>query len=164
MISTKIEWSFNQIARLQDLSDLAELLFPNNRNQQHAFMAIWNSIKWSPHRIAPNLYDVGQRHGISRRTIERVRSKMRRMGLIDHVSRFNRAYGHQEGWILSRRFGKNLLNLSNALDRLASPEARSRKKDELAMEFARAHSIASATSHTHCEGSLAGALPRDDRN
>ena len=41
MTSTKIEWSFNKIARMADLSDLAEMLFPGNRNHQHAFLATW---------------------------------------------------------------------------------------------------------------------------
>ena len=45
MASTKIEFSFNKIARMSDLSDLAELLFPGNRNQQHAFLAVWISLK-----------------------------------------------------------------------------------------------------------------------
>jgi len=47
MTSNKNEWSFNRIARLADLSDLAEPLFPGNRSQQHAFLAVWLSLKWA---------------------------------------------------------------------------------------------------------------------
>ena len=44
MTSSKIDFSFNRIRRLTDLADLAEMLFPNNRNQQHAFLVIWISL------------------------------------------------------------------------------------------------------------------------
>ena len=92
MTSTRIEVSFNRIARLDDLADLAELLFPGNRNQQHAFLAVWLSLKWADHHMVPNLGQVAREHGITKRTLERVRAKMRRMGLIDHVSRFTKRY------------------------------------------------------------------------
>lgn len=137
MTSTKIDWSFNRITRLQDLADLAELLFPNNRNQQHAFMAIWLAIKWSSHRLVPNLYEVGREHGISRRTIERVRAKMRRMGLIDHVSRFNTAYGNQEGWTMSKRFERSLGVVAGKVGELKDRTRGSREKDELLIAFSR---------------------------
>lgn len=137
MTSTKIDWSFNRIARLQDLSDLAELLFPNNRNQQHAFLVAWISIKWSPHRLVPNLQAVAKRYGISRRTMERVRAKMRRMGLIDHVSRFNKAYGCREGWILSGRFERSLRDLAERVAVLKDQRASLRDKDDMLIDFAR---------------------------
>ncbi|HUU39822.1 MAG TPA: hypothetical protein VMW42_02660 [Desulfatiglandales bacterium] len=34
------------------------------------------------------------------------------MGIIDHVSRFNRAYGYREGWVFSNRFTKALTRLA----------------------------------------------------
>jgi len=137
MASTKIDWSFNKIAKLQDLSDLAELLFLNNRNQQHAFLVVWTSIKWSPHRLVPNFLVIAQQHGISRRTMERVRAKMRRMGLIDHVSRFNKAYGCREGWILSGRFERSLRELAERVAVLKDKTRSSRDKDEMLVDFAR---------------------------
>lgn len=137
MTSTRIEWSFNKIGRLKDLADLAELLFPNNRNQQHAFICLWLAIKWSPHRMVPNLQTVARRHGISRRTMERVRAKARRLGLIDHVSRFNEAYGCREGWILSTRFERSLKALMKNLADLQDPSCSSREKDEMLIDFAR---------------------------
>ena len=93
MTSTKIAWSFNKIAKLADSADLAEMLFPGNRNQQHAFLVLWLSLKWADHRMVPNLASVTRQYGISRRTFERVRAKLRRLGLIDHVSRFNAQHG-----------------------------------------------------------------------
>ena len=44
--------------------------------------------------------------------LETVRSKMRRMGIIDHVSRFNKAHGYREGWVFSNRFSKTLTRLA----------------------------------------------------
>ena len=138
MTSTKIDWTFNRIARLQDLADLAALLFPNNANLQHAFICLWLAIKWSPHRIVPNFDALAKEHGISRRTLQRVRAKMRRMGLIDHVSRFNKAYGCREGWILSARFERGLRQMSQCLQALKDTRQASRKKEEMLIEFARA--------------------------
>jgi len=44
--------------------------------------------------------------------LETVRSKMRRMGIIDHVSRFNKAHGYREGWVFSNRFSHTLSRLA----------------------------------------------------
>jgi DNA-binding transcriptional MocR family regulator len=142
MTSTKIDWSFNKISKFQDLSDLADLLFPSNRNQQHAFMVIWLAIKWSPHRLVPNVQAVATQHGISRRTMERVRAKMRRMGLIDHVSRFNKAYGYREGWIWSGRFERSLRELADRMAALKDQRRNSRDKDEMLIGFCRARKAA----------------------
>lgn len=142
MTSTKIDWSFSKIATLQDLSDLAELLCPNNRNQQHAFMVIWLAIKWSPHRLVPNFHAVARQQSISRRTMERVRAKMRRMGLIDHVSRFNKAYGCREGWILSCRFERSLRELAERVAVQKDQKRSSRDKDEMLIGFSRTRKAA----------------------
>jgi len=111
MMTSKIDFSYNRIRRMNDLSDLAELLFPNNRNQQHAFLVIWLALKWSRQRMVPNLGEIAEQQGVTRRTLERVRAKMRRMGLIDHVSRFSSRFGYRDGWILSSRFERSLRQL-----------------------------------------------------
>lgn len=139
MTSTKIDWSFNKIAKLADSADLAEMLFPGNRNQQHAFLVVWLSQKWADHRMVPNIAGVTRKHGISRRTFERVRAKLRRLGLIDHVSRFNSQHGYREGWALSSRFERSLRNLADKLAELRDAERGSREKDEMLLEFARVH-------------------------
>jgi hypothetical protein len=138
MTSTRIELSFNKIGRLTDLADLAEMLFPGNRNQQHAFLAIWITLKWADRHMVPNLGSVGREHGISRRTMERVRAKMRRMGLIDHVSRFNARHGYREGWVLSTRFERGLTQLAGKMADLRDPGIGSKDKDVLLLEFAEA--------------------------
>ena len=99
--STKIEAGFNRISRVQDLSDLAELLFPGNRRHQFAFLAIFLELKWAREGLVPDLAMAVDRYGVTRRVLERCRSRMRRLGLIDHISRFSRRYGGREGWVLS---------------------------------------------------------------
>lgn len=138
MATSRIEVSFNWIARVRDVSDLAELLFPGNHNQQHAFLAIWLTLKWSDHRMVPNLGDVAREHGISKRTLERVRAKMRRMGLIDHVSRFGARHGYREGWVLSPRFENSLRQLATKVVELKDTSRCSKEKDVLLLEFAAA--------------------------
>jgi hypothetical protein len=34
------------------------------------------------------------------------------MGIIDHVSRFNKAHGYREGWVFSSRFAHSLIRLA----------------------------------------------------
>ena len=135
MTSTKIELSFNRINRLSDLADLAELLFPRNRNHQHAFLAIWLAIKWADCGIVPNLAGVAHEHAISRRTLERVRAKMRRMGVIDHVSRFNAKHRYREGWVLSGRFERSLTQLAAQVAKLRARETGTQDKDILLLNL-----------------------------
>ncbi len=135
MTSTKIELSFNKIGRLADLADLSELLFPANRNQQHAFSVIWLALKWVDNGMVPNLAAPAEKHGVSRRTLERVRAKMRRMGLIDYVSRFNAEWGYREGWVLSSRFERGLKQLAKKVERLKDKSVGSQDKEMLLLEF-----------------------------
>ena len=138
MTSTKAEMSFNKITRLNDLSDLAELLFPGNRNQQCAFLVVFVTMKWADHRMVPNLEAVAREHGVSRRTAQRVRAKMRRLGLIDRASRFNVNYGGREGWILSGRFERSLRMLAEQTGKLKATACGSQEKDMLMIDFAAA--------------------------
>jgi CRISPR/Cas system CSM-associated protein Csm3 (group 7 of RAMP superfamily) len=138
MTSTRIELSFNKINRLSDLADLAEVLFPCNRNHQHAFLVVWLAIKWADHGIVPNLAEVAHEHAISRRTLERIRAKMRRMGLIDHVSRFNAKHGYREGWVLSGRFESGLRMLAQKAESLRYDSAAAKDKESLLIQLAEA--------------------------
>jgi hypothetical protein len=155
MTSTKIDWSFNKIAKLADSADLAEMLFPGNRNKQHAFLVLWIAIKWSEHNIVPNFTEVARENGVSRRTVERVRAKLRRLGVIDHVSRFNAQHGYREGWVLSTRFQRSLAQLAAKAAELADSERGSREKDEMLLDFARVR----REIHKNAE-----AIPTDNQN
>ena len=111
MPSTKIEFNCNKIARIQGLDDLAQLLFPGNRNHRRIFLATFIELKYAPGQFLPHLSTLCDRYGFSPRMLETVRSKMRRLGIIDHVSRFNKSQGYREGWVFSNRFSHALLRL-----------------------------------------------------
>jgi hypothetical protein len=111
MPSTKIELNHDTIARIHGLDELAQILFPGNKNHRRVFLAIFVELKYAPKGFLPSLARLCDRYEFTPRMLETVRSKMRRMGIIDHVSRFNRAHGYREGWVLSNRF-------SGALNRL----------------------------------------------
>ena len=106
--STKIELNCNKIARIQDLDELARVLFPGNKNHQKIFLAVFIELKYASNQFFPNLSPLCDKYEFSPRMLETVRSKMRRMGIIDHVSRFNKRYGYREGWVFSGRFSRTL--------------------------------------------------------
>ena len=112
MPSTKIEFNCNKIARIQGLDELAQMLFPSNRSHQRVFLAIFIELKYAPSQFVPHLSSLCDRYGFSPRMLETVRSKLRRLGIIDHVSRFNKSHGYREGWVFSTRFSHALLCLA----------------------------------------------------
>ena len=127
----KIAIGFNKINRISDLADLAELLFPNNKNHQYVFALIYSELKWAD-SVVTNLTEKLINKGISKRTIERVRAKLRLMGIIDHVSRFNQKYGYKEGFILSKRFPYTMKKLADKYEEMAQ---RKEEKDKLQEQF-----------------------------
>lgn len=116
--STKVDLNHNKIARMEGLDELARALFPGNKNHQRTFLAVFVEIKWSSGQFVPALEQIADKHGISHRTLETVRARMRRLGIIDHVSRFNKARGYREGWVFSNRFGSSLIHLRETCERL----------------------------------------------
>ena len=109
--STKIDLNHNRIGRIQGLDELAGVLFPGNKNHQKIFLAIFIELKYAKDQFLPNLTRLCENYGFTPRMLETVRSKMRRMGIIDHVSRFNKIYGYREGWVFSNRFTRSLKRL-----------------------------------------------------
>jgi hypothetical protein len=118
LVSTKIDVGYNKLARVEGLDELARVLFPGNRNHQRIFLAVFVDLKWAEDQFLAALEPVADKHGLSRRSLETVRAKMRRLGLIDHVSRFNKRYGYREGWVFSSRFGKALRRLADLTESL----------------------------------------------
>ncbi len=112
LASTKIDLNHNKVARIQDIDELAGILFPGNRNHQKCFLALWVELKWAPDQFLPTLEPVADKYGISHRSLETVRAKMRRLGLIDHVSRFGQKHGYREGWVFSNKFSQALQSLA----------------------------------------------------
>ena len=106
---TKI--SFNHRKDISDYLDLVEMLFPGNRNQQHAAACIFFELKWV-NGMVPNLGYLEKRYDISRRILQRTRAKLSKLGVIEHVSYLNSRYGGQHGWKLSSRFEQGLKHLA----------------------------------------------------
>lgn len=112
MPGTKIEFSWNKIARIKDLDELAALLFQGSRDQQKVFLVIFIELKYTRGQFIPYLRPLCEKYDFTPRILETVRSKMRRMGIIDHVSRFNKSHGYREGWVFSSRFSHSLARLA----------------------------------------------------
>ena len=126
---TKIH--FNYRKDIADYSDLVEMLFPGNRNQQHAAACILFELKWTDDIIQPTLNFIQEKYVVSRRILERTRSKLSRFGLIEHVSSFNTRYGGQSGWKLSSRFEAALKKLAEKTASLRDKNLSSKEKDEM---------------------------------
>ena len=118
MPRTKIEFNAKKIDRIQGLDELAPLLFPGNRRHQKVFIAIFIEIKYADDGFLPYLKPLCEKYEFSPRMLETVRSKMRRLGLIEHISRLNKKLGYRDGWVFSSRFSCSLTKLSVLLQRL----------------------------------------------
>lgn len=66
--STKIEFRHRRIRELEDLTDFVGVLFPGNRNQQHAAARIRLVLKSSEEPVR-SLRPLEQQHGISWRVL-----------------------------------------------------------------------------------------------
>ena len=130
--STKIEFRYRHMSQVRDLVDLAVILFPRNRNQQHAAACILFELKWA-NGIVPNLAYMEGCYRLSRRTLQRARAKLARLGLIEHVSCFNARYGGQEGWKLSGRFSGSLRQLAEMTDRWRDDRGADQRKRDAAL-------------------------------
>ena len=108
---SKISFINSRISRLSDNTQLVEMLFPGNRNQQYAAACILFELKWK-HSIVPNMAYMEDTYKISRRILERTRAKLSKLGVIEHISYLNGRYGGQSGWKLSTRFSSTLKRLA----------------------------------------------------
>ena len=129
---TKI--SFNHRKEISDYSDLVEILFPGNRNQQHAAACILFELKWAD-LLIPNLANLEPKYGISRRILQRTRAKLSRLGLIEHVSYLNSRYGGKHGWKLSTRFERALNQLAQKCAGFRDTKTSSKEKELILVEF-----------------------------
>ncbi len=135
--SSKIEFAARHIREIGDITDLAHVFFHSNRNQQHAAGRILLALKAATQPI-PSLSYLEDRYGISRRTLQRTRAKLSRLGLIERISWMNSRYGGQEGWRLSSRMSTALRLLADKIDdwrKDNSPERR-RKEETLTVLLA----------------------------
>jgi hypothetical protein len=130
---TKI--SFNHRKDISDYSDLVEVLFPGNRNQQHSAACIIFELKWT-NCMVPNLAHLETKYSISRRILQRTRAKLSKLGLIEHVSYLNSRYGGQHGWKLSTRFEGALKKLAEKCAGFRGTKTSSKEKDLMLVGFA----------------------------
>ena len=87
-------------------------------------------LKYSPDQFLISFELIRNKYDVSKRVLEKVRAKCRRMGIFDHVSRFNSKYGYREGWIFSSRFGWSLSKLADSLIQSKKiTEATNKEKD-----------------------------------
>jgi len=127
--STKIEFRQRRISQLADITDLVEMLFPGNKNQQHAAARVLLALKAAKDMV-PNLKHLEQKHRISRRTLQRTRAKLARLGLIEYVSWMNTRYGGQQGWKLSGRMSTALRQLADKIDEWRNDQRQTQKDKE----------------------------------
>jgi hypothetical protein len=113
--STKIDFRYRRVSQMGDVTDLVAILFPGNRNQQHAAARILLALRSSDGLLA-SLAPCEREYGISRRTLQRTRAKLTRLGLIEHVTWMNNRYGGRDGWVLSGRMSTALRQLADKID------------------------------------------------
>jgi hypothetical protein len=128
---------FNHRKQLSDFSDLVEMLFPGNRNQQYAAACIFFELKWAS-GVVSSLGYLEKQYGVTPRILQRTRAKLSRVGLIEHVSAFNMRYGGQRGWKLSTRFEQALNRLAQRCAGFRDTKVNSKEKERLLLEFTNA--------------------------
>ncbi len=132
---TKIDFRHRRISQIADITDLVDMLFPGNRNQQHAAALILLTLKRT-NSMVPNFASLETTFGISRRTLQRTRAKLSRLGLIERVSWMNSRYGGQEGWKLSSRMSTALRQLADKIEQWRKDRSAAREeKDEALVEM-----------------------------
>ena len=131
---TKIDFHHRRISQISDFTELIEMLFTGNRNQQHAAACIFFELKWADH-IVPNLAYIETKYGVTRRILQRTRAKLTRLGLIEHVSYLNSRYGGQYGWKLSTRFERVLKQLASKCSMFREKAAGVQEKDDMLLRL-----------------------------
>lgn len=131
---TKIDFHHGKISKISDFTDLIEILFPSNFNQQHAATCILFELKWAKH-IVPNLTYIEKQYNISRRILQRTRAKLSRLGFIEHINYLNNRYGGQHGWKFSTCFERTLNKLASKCADFRNTEISSREKEAMFLSF-----------------------------
>ena len=130
--STKIGFSYRRISQIGDITDLVEMLFPGNRNQQHTAARILLALKSTTQPIR-SLSHLEKQYDISRRTLQRTRAKLARLGLIERITWMNSRYGGRQGWKLSGRMSTALRKLAERIDHWRNDSRTERMEKEEAL-------------------------------
>jgi hypothetical protein len=113
---TKIAFDHRRVRSLDDLTDMVELIFPGNKAQRYAAARILLQLK-AARGAVDSFHGLEANHGISRRTLQRTRAKLARLGLIERFTWMNRRHGGRSGWKLSGRMSAGLRALADRIDR-----------------------------------------------
>jgi hypothetical protein len=132
---TKIEFHHRRINQISNFAELIEILFPGNRNQQHAATCIFYELKWAKYMVS-NLAYMEKRYDVSRRILQRTRAKLSRLGLIEHISYLNNRYGGQHGWRLSTCFERTLNKLASKCADFRITAISSKENEMMLLDFA----------------------------
>jgi len=130
--SSKIDFRYRRISRIGDITDLIEMFFPGNRNQQHAAARILLALKAASEPIR-SLTCLEDRYDISRRTLQRARAKLSRLGLIERITWMNTRHGGREGWKLSGRMSTALRQLADTIEQWRNDDSHERKEKDTAL-------------------------------
>ena len=88
--------------------------------------------------LVPSMAHLERKHQISRRTLQRARAKLSRLGLIERVSWMNTRYGGQEGWKLSTRFSSGMRRMADIVEGWRKDQRPERtEKDRVLVEMLR---------------------------
>lgn len=109
---TKVEFRHRRVQGIRDITDFMALLFPGNRNQQYAASCIILELRAADH-LLPDMAYIERDYDISRRTLQRARAKLNRLGLIERIGFLNKQAHGEAGWRLSGRFTTSLRSLAN---------------------------------------------------
>jgi len=131
----KIDFRHRRVSQISDITDLVDMFFPGNRNQQHAAARILLALKAASAPV-PSLSSLENKYNISRRTLQRTRAKLSRLGLIQRISWMNIRYNGQQGWKLSSRISTALRQLADKIDQWRKDDQPERiLKDEQLVEL-----------------------------
>jgi len=98
---------------------------------------VWLGMKYADGQFLASNTGFAGKYGVSSRTIEIVRAKMKKLGLIQRVSHFSPAFGNRPGWAFSPGFRHSLPRLGEMLKESVAPSGRAidRTKDEGSMHY-----------------------------
>lgn len=124
MARTKIEVNPANARNITGLDDLARIVFPDNRTHRRVFVAIWLEIKYADDQFLSSRLDLCAKYRFSARTLEVVRSKMKKLGLLKRISHFNPRSRGVSGWTFSDGFAACLLKLAAVVRQCRNPTGR----------------------------------------
>ncbi len=136
---------------MADFSELFEMLFPSNHNQQHVAACVFFELKWT-NGLVPNMAYLETKYDTSRRILQRTRAKLSKLGLIEHVSYLNSRYGGKHGWKLSTRFEHALKQLAQRCAGFRDTNTTSKEKDVMLVDFMSARRNISKGTNNQIDG------------